>query len=102
MALKTMGFYDTDATQLAISSIRSIAIEHNLTAYTFGLDVETEDVLVFFPCEYLNKMKNQETFLTEAKKAWEAVGFVVKEQTVLKGYHYLTVSFPAVFFRLGC
>ena len=100
MPLKEMSFLETGETRRVNSAIRNIAQQFSLREYSYGFDLESEDVLVFFPTNGLEQMGKKEEFLSTVKEIWAENNFDLKEECNIKAYTYLNIAFDAIFFRI--
>ena len=96
-----MSFWETENTKRANKVIKPIAKQFLLPEYSYGIDEENGDVLIFFPVRYLDNMEEKDSFLSKVKRAWENSNFILKEEEILKAYTYTYISFSSYFFRLS-
>ena len=93
----------TSYTDLAAQAILPILKKSyfRVGSWTYGVDTETGDILVFFPLKKVEEMNyGKYHFFASIKKAVRDSGFKVVEQVELPKYEYSRVGFASVCFRL--
>jgi len=73
-----------------------------LSGWTDGYDIDTGDVLYFFPLHDLYNLgeERKKKFLENIKKNWIDAKFEIIEEKELAGDEYFHVGFCSLFFRL--
>jgi len=73
-----------------------------LSGYISCYNLETGDILFFFPLADFSKIteKTREKFIADTTKAWNKANFEVIEQSKLSEDVYPPISFRSLFFRL--
>ena len=73
-----------------------------ISGCTHGFDVDTGDVLYFFPLLDIKRLKEEDKkrFLDDIKKNWVDANFEILEEKELAGDEYFHVGFRSLFFRL--
>ena len=93
----------TDDVKEAAAAIKSVLRKSyfKIGYYTCGYDVDTYEILFFFPIEKVYALDyGRYQFVVELTNAWKAAGYKIVETGDIPKYEYRRVGFASKYFRL--
>ena len=96
--------YTERAEEAMQTTLAELRYEFCFSGWLCGFDVDTLDVLYFFPIEDTGKSgfteSDRANHISKAKKNWRKIYFEIVEEKELAEFEEFPVGFKSLFFRL--